>query len=246
MAGQCNQTARPGLAIIGQTFVFVLELDTIRRHLPLLRSTCSESLMKATLPVALLCLCLSAPAFGDAPVWRGYGGNAQHAAQAPAQAKGVKKILWSTPVDLHPVGDPLYIHYGSPMITASNTVLVPVKTTTTGSFEMIAYNGKTGKKLWSSSTDYVFAPHDWTPSFPAHITAQNRPLYYAGEGGTVYYRDSPDMKKGAGGQIAFFGNSNYQANKSAYNSNVMVNGPITADEAGNIYFPLRGDGVDAP
>ncbi len=191
--------------------------------------------MKATLPTALLCLCLSAPAFGDAPVWRGYAGNAQHQAQAPAKAKGVKKILWSTPVDLAPGSGTIYIHYGSPMITASNTVLVPVKTTSSGAFQMTAYNGQSGKRIWKTSTDYAFAPHDWVPSFPAHITAQNR-LYYAGAGGTVYYRDTPDMKTGASGQLAFFGISNYLSNKSTYDSHVMINGPITADEAGDIYF----------
>jgi hypothetical protein len=191
--------------------------------------------MRAIFPLVLACLCLSVPASGDEPAWRGYGGNAQHAAPAPAKGQAIAKVLWSTPVDLNPGSGTIYIHYASPMITASNTLLLPVKTTRNGAFQMTAYKGANGKKVWKSTTDYVFAPHDWTPSFPAHLTAQNR-LYYAGAGGTVYYRDDPDLKTGASGQIAFFGNSNYQANKSAYNSHVMIDTPITADEAGNIYF----------
>jgi hypothetical protein len=191
--------------------------------------------MKATFPVALLCLCLSVPAWGDAPAWRGYGGNAQHMAQAPAKGQKLKKIHWSTPVDLNPGSGTIFIHYGSPMITASNTVLLPVKTTSSGGFRIEAHSGKNGKQIWKTSTDFVFAPHDWIPSFPAHLTAQNR-LYYAGAGGTVYYRDTPDLKTGATGQIAFFGNASYEANKNTYNSHVMIDTPITADEAGNIYF----------
>ncbi len=194
--------------------------------------------MKAMFSGALVCLCLVAPALGQTgPAWRGYAGNAQHTAPAPAQGQKLKKLHWTTPVDLDPqiTGGELLIHYGSPMITASNTVLVPVKTGATNGFRVEAHSGANGKKLWQKKTDFLLAPHDWTPSFPAHLTAQNR-LYYAGAGGTVYFRDTPDLKTGNRGQLAFFGLSSYKANKSAYNQHVMIDTPITADEAGNIYF----------
>src|SRR6185503_967677 len=131
--------------------------------------------------------------------------------------------------------DFLLIHYASPMITASNTVIVAVKTGVNDGFRMQALSGSNGNSLWKAKTDFRLAPHNWTPSFPAHLTAQNR-LYYAGAGGTVYYRDTPDLKTGATGQIAFYGNANYEANKTVYNQHVMIDTPITADEAGNIYF----------
>lgn len=192
--------------------------------------------MKAFFSGALACLCLLAPVSVQAePSWRGYAGNAQHTAPALAKAQKLKTVHWHTPVDLHPQNGTLYIHYASPMITASNTVLLPVKTGTTNGFQMEAHTAKTGTLLWKSTTDFVFAPHDWVPSFPAHLTAQNR-FYYAGAGGTVYYRDTPDLKTGASGQIAFFGNANYAANKSTYDQHVMIDTPITADESGNIYF----------
>ncbi|HTT98767.1 MAG TPA: hypothetical protein VMF58_12010 [Rhizomicrobium sp.] len=192
--------------------------------------------MKAILSGALVCLCLSAPAFAqEAPAWRGYAGNAQHTALAPATAQKLKKIRWHTPVDLHPQSGTLYIHYAAPMITASNTVLVPVKTGNSNGFSVEAHSGKKGTLLWSKTTDFIFAPHDWTPSFPAHLTAQNR-FYFAGAGGTVYYRDNPDLKKGKVKQLAFYGLSNYRANKNTYDQRVMIDTPITADEAGNIYF----------
>jgi hypothetical protein len=121
------------------------------------------------------------------------------------------------------------------MITAMKTVLVPVKTSSSGDFEIEAVKEKTGRKLWTQKTDYVLPPHDWGPPLPAHLTAQTR-LYFAGSGGTVYYRDTPDAKTGNTGQLAFYGIANYQANKTAYDQNVMIDTPITADDQGNIYF----------
>jgi hypothetical protein len=194
--------------------------------------------MKAMFLGAVACLCLCAPAFGqDMPAWRGYAGNAQHIAQAPVTAQALGQVHWKTPVDLHPdvQGGTLFIHYGSPMITSSNTVVVPVKTGTSNGFRIEAHSGTDGTLVWKKKTDFIFAPHDWTPSFPAHLTAQNR-LYYAGAGGTVYYRDTPDLKKGKRGQIAFFGNKNYKANAAIYDKNVMIDTPLTADDKGNIYF----------
>lgn len=147
------------------------------------------------------------------------------------------------PVDLAPPSQPgkpyaggeLLIHYASPMITARNTVLVAVKTSANGNFEMQAVNGGTGTNVWTTKTDYILPPYTWLPPLPAHLTAQNR-VYFAGAGGTVYYRDTPDKKHGTSGQLAFYGISNYQANKSAFDNTVMIDTPITADDAGNIYF----------
>jgi hypothetical protein len=121
------------------------------------------------------------------------------------------------------------------MITGGNTVLMGVKTSSTGDFEIDAVKGKTGKKIWTLKTDYVLPPHDWVPPLPAHLTAQTR-LYVAGSGGTVYYRDTPDQQTGKSGRLAFYGIANYRANKSALNKTVMIDTPITADNEGNIYF----------
>lgn len=188
-----------------------------------------------------MCLCLSAPAWADPPAWRGYGGNPQHAAAAPAKAQKLKNVHWQIPVDLTASGDVFLIHFASPMVTAANTVLVPVKTTATGGFRIEAHKGKNGKLIWQKDTDFVLAPHDWIPSFPAHLTAQNR-LYYAGAGGTVYFRDDPDHRGGAKGHLAFYGLDTYKHDKSIYNSRVMIDTPITADEQGNIFFGFVATG----
>ena len=188
-----------------------------------------------------VCLLSTMPAFSqNPPAWRGHAANEQHTAAAPAAGQRLANIHWSKAVDLAPPGrgkapDEILIHYAAPMITAANTVVVPVKTTSSGNFEIDAVSGPNGAPLWTMSTDYTLPPHDWTPPLPAHLTAQNR-LYFAGNGGTVYFRDSPDSQTGNTGQLAFFGWSNYEADPQAYNAYVMIDTPITADDAGNIYF----------
>ena len=202
--------------------------------------------MRKQVGLIVILLFLGAPVYGSgtgAPAWRGHAANAQHTARAPKAGQSLAIIHWSMPVDLAPrsgvhnggARDELLIHYASPMITAMHTVLVPVKTSSVGDFQIQAVKERTGRQIWVLNTDYVVPPHDWFPPLPAHLTAQNR-LYIGGSGGTVYYRDTPDSKVGNSGQLAFYGIANYQANKNAYDSTVMIDTPITADEQGNIYF----------
>ncbi len=177
-----------------------------------------------------------APVLGQGP-WNTYARNAQHNAVSPAASQSLGRIRWQTPVDLQPAysGNELLIHYGSPLVTALNTVIVPVKTASTGSFRVEAHSGTDGTVKWILPTDYVLPPHDWTPVFGPALTSKPR-LYFPGAGGRVYFRDNPNNTAGAIGQIAFYGLSNYQANPQAYNSNVMINTPLTTDPAGNVYF----------
>src|SRR5476649_1218100 len=147
--------------------------------------------------------------------WSGYGHDAQHTAISPVASQPLNRILWQTPVDLNPQysGNDLYIHYGSPSITRSNTVIVPVKTGATGGFEVEALAGATGATNWVKTTDYVLPPHGWTPSFSGVLTPKNR-FYFPGGGGTIYYCDTPDTTNASPvfGQIAFYGLANYIAN----------------------------------
>ena len=96
-----------------------------------------------------------------------FGGNAQHTSIYQPAAQNLSTIRWQTPVDLDPQysGTDLNIHYGAPLITSANTVLVPVKTGATNGFEVNAYNGTTGAAMYSLTTDYILPSHDWTPSY---------------------------------------------------------------------------------
>jgi hypothetical protein len=177
--------------------------------------------------------------------WSDYAHDPQHSALSPVASQSLLHLHWQTSVDLsvptNNTGE-LFIHYGSPLITRSNTVIVPVKTTSAGGFRIESRVGTTGATNWMQSTDYILPPSGWTPSFSLALTPRNR-IYFPGGGGTVYYCDSPDSTNPPViGKIAFYGLTNYNANTNAYLSNVYIDTPITSDRYGNIYFGFQVTG----
>ena len=178
--------------------------------------------------------------------WGGYARDAQHTALSPVASQPLQQIAWQTPVDLAPQynGELLLIHYGSPLVTAANTVIVPVKTGATNGFQVTGLDGLTGAVKWTQSTDYVLPPHAWVPSYSPTLTPAGR-VYFAGAGGTIYFRDAPDTSGASTtGQLAFFGMANYAADSAAYDSTVFINTPITSDSAGNVYFGFQVTGAN--
>jgi hypothetical protein len=172
--------------------------------------------------------------------WGNFAGNPQHTGQAPVATQPIDAIHWQASIDLNPGF--VFAHYGSPVVTPSNTVVIPVKTGAFGGFELTAVNGTNGSALWTNTSDYTLPPFSWMPPFGPALTPSNR-LYFPGNGGTVYYIDNPDTAGATiTGQLAFFGIANYNANPGAYNSSVMIDTPITADNAGNIYFGFEVTG----
>jgi len=182
-----------------------------------------------------LVLALAHPAVAAA--WDGHAGNEQHTAIASAPAQTLGRILWKTPIDLDPqfVNGELLIHYGSPVVTAADTVILPVKTGKAGGFRIEARDHATGAAIWTLTSDYQPPVHDWTPSYNPVLTPRNR-LYFAGLGGLVRFRTTPDLKTGATGAVAFYGNAAYRTNPAAFDKSVHISTPLTADAAGNIYF----------
>jgi len=175
--------------------------------------------------------------------WSTYGGNAQHTALSSVASQPLEAIHWTTPVDLAPPSGTILIHYGSPLVTPSKTVIVPVKTCSSGGYSLRAFNGQSGALIWSATTDYVLPQSSWIPSYSPALTPSNR-LYYPGAGGTVYFRDGVDSASpSASGQLAFFGLAAYQANPASFNSTVFIDTPITSDAFGNIYFGFRTSGT---
>lgn len=182
--------------------------------------------------------------------WPGYGHDAQHSNLAVRASQIPQKIRWSTAVDLVPPysgnGD-LYIHYGTPVITRFNTVLVPVKTTGAGDYRVEAHRGSDGSLLWMSpASGFTLPSHGWVPIFGITLTPKDGHLAYPGPGGTVFVRTFPDSPKGSTSQIAFFGNANYQANVDAYNSAIQICTPISSDKLGNLSFGYVSSGAALP
>src|SRR5262249_53017136 len=148
--------------------------------------------------------------------WLGFGGTAQHYGKSDTPSLALDKIVWSRPVDLHPPysGDHLLIHYGSPCITPTNTVVVPVKTGEQDGFKVTAYAGATGKVVWSNNSTYTMPPHGWYPSFnptliPPPTGSTTYRVAWPESGGRISIRSSADDPAGTRSYVTFYGEHNY-------------------------------------
>ena len=169
--------------------------------------------------------------------WPGLGRDAQHSAVATVTGQRPLHVRWSTPVDLAPQysGDSLLIHYGSPLVTRRNTVIVTVKTGATDGFRLEGRRGDTGALVWSETTDYALPPHNWVPSV-GPVLARGRTVLFPGAGGTVLRRSRPDRATGSVRRYAFYGIASYDADPATFAATVKVTTPLTADARGNVYF----------
>ena len=176
------------------------------------------------------------------PSWVTHAHDAQHTGVSDIAGQDLNRILWSIPVDLHPTlnGGDLLVHYGSPRVTVSNTVLLPVKNGS--AFQVDAVNGKTGKVKWILNTDYTAPAASFTPSF-GPILSKNR-LIVPAAGGMVLIRNLPDTASGTTTRAAFFGIANFNANPNAYIGNVKINTPIAADNRKHL-FRVHRHRIDA-
>lgn len=172
------------------------------------------------------------------PAWFGYGRDAQHTAASAIASQDLGRIAWTTPVDLAPQYTPsgaLLTHYGSPVVTTHNTVIIPVKKTAAGGYRVEGRNGANGALIWSADTDYVTPPHNWLPPYSPLLTAQGR-LYAPGAGGKLLMRSDGDATTGTFAPQVFYGAAQYNAKPAEFDATVFINTPLTADAQGNIFF----------
>jgi hypothetical protein len=194
-------------------------------------------------------LCVLMPPGAAWGQWAGYGRNAQHTALTPGPSQLPLVIRWSTPIDLNPQfsGGELLIHYGSPAITAANTIIVPVKTGATGDFVVKGLNATTGAQLWTMATDYVLPPHNWTPPMGVALTPGDGAVVVAGAGGSVWVRPTPNAAKGANPtRVAFYGVKYFNQDPEAFNNAIQICTPITVDSFSNLYFGYLSSGQSLP
>lgn len=172
------------------------------------------------------------------PAWFGYGRDAQHTAVSAIASQDLGRIAWTTAVDLAPQytqSGALLTHYGSPVVSTNNTIVIPVKTGAAGSYRVDARDGVTGALLWSVATDYVTPPHNWLPPYNVLFTQQGR-VYAPGAGGKLMMRADADSANATLTTHVFYGAAAYNANPAAFNGAVFINTPVTADAQGNVFF----------
>jgi Bacterial Ig-like domain (group 3) len=177
--------------------------------------------------------------------WNNFGGNAQHTGVSNVAAQPMDTILWKMSVDQQPWGAE---HYGEPVFTANNTVIVPLKTGWTANYDVQGVNGANGTLMWSVATGYTQPPnYDWLPPFQSVYDPVNDRVYFAGNGGTIYYVSHPDNPGSSSPtpvQLAFYGISNYNSNPGAYNSSIYIDTPLTVDSSGNVFFGFTDTGTN--
>ena len=204
--------------------------------------------------VAIRVLLGIAPTQALAQDWPGYGHDPQHTTVSAVASQIPQQVRWSTPVDLDPQyandGD-LYIHYGTPVITAANTVILPVKTGAASGFQVEARSGNNrGALLWTLPTDYAVPVHNWFPICGATLLPGDGSLAVPAAGGTVLVQTSPDSAAGTATRLAFYGIGNYNgnqgANKAAYDAAIQICTPISSDATGNLYFGYVSSGAALP
>ncbi|HEY6511942.1 MAG TPA: hypothetical protein VI032_08190 [Burkholderiaceae bacterium] len=180
----------------------------------------------------------------DGPAWSSFAGNPQHSALGQITTQQMRGFYWYTPVDLQPQysGGALQTHYGSPVITRQNTVLVPVRVGPT-TFRVQGRVGATGDLLWQLTSDYIPPPHRWIPGFnPVLTPAPDSRMVMPLAGGRVQVCSAPDAANAAAAleNITFYtSNAVYLAGKALFDSSVFINTPLTSDSAGNVFFGFR-------
>jgi hypothetical protein len=172
----------------------------------------------------------------------------------------MNRVIWSNSVDV--THNTSSSHYGAPLITASNKIIVP--TVIAGSsgvtsdvrYSIKAYEGGTGRLKYTLTNDYAppmlpVNPSPWWPVYqPVLVSLPSAlRLYYPGAGGTVYYVENPDSDTPSPPvQICFYTNlTGYASNAAAFNSTLFIDTPLTASTNGAIYFGYRSMGtIPAP
>jgi len=197
----------------------------------LLLGACASDPMPETFPTDI------APAVSG-PAWWGFGRDAQHSAIGAGAAQDLGRIVWHKRVDLSPPvsGGELLIHYGSAVITDQNTVLLPIRTDSSGHFRIEARSGGNGALIWSADSDYrPPSVRSWIPSYNLTLSATGR-VHAPGAGGKLLLRDAPDASGGTIQTAVFYGADVYAAAPSTYDATVIIDTPITVDKAGNAFF----------
>jgi hypothetical protein len=175
------------------------------------------------------------------PAWTGFAANAQHTAVGAASPQPLDSIHWQARVDHHPQysqSEGPFSHYGSPMITSTDTVVVPTRLGARKGFELRAYAGTDGTRMWRLATDYTLplgVSLQFPPPLPATLVDDSH-VAVAGAGGTLLVRSGVDHATGRVRRVAFYGLQRWRAHRAAYRAAVQITTPLTTGPDGSLYF----------
>ncbi len=178
--------------------------------------------------------------------WTTVGGNAQHTGLSAIGAQPFANIKWTTKVDqtrLDTDTSDIHAHFGAPIITAANTVFVPVHTS--GGYEVEIHSGATGVLKGILATDWVPPTANWTPSYGPGLSARNR-FYYPAANGVVNYLDSPDTASNPTPPNLVAPTGSIQFYSGDPNPNLTISTPIVSDRYGDIFFGFISTGGPIP
>src|ERR1700733_338299 len=195
--------------------------------------TALSQLISSVLWMAVCASMTTLNATAQTGAWLTTSHDEQHSALSTVQSQALDTIHWHVPVDLNPPQGEILIHYGSPLVTAANTVIVPVKTAS-NSFRVEARNGATGKRLWMQKTGWQAPQASFVPGLGPTLSAKS--LFVPDIAGGVLVRSNPDQAMGTVTRLYFYGATNFHNDPTVYSQNVQINTPLSIDVKGNIYF----------
>ena len=195
-----------------------------------------------------LLLAALAPTLQNGVGWPTHGGDSSHTGLSSTPAQPIEGVLWSSPLDLNPQynGDVLYAHYGSPVVTANNVVVMPVKTGANGGFRIEGRDGASGALIFQEDSDYAVPAHNWYPTFGPTLALGF--VAYPRKAGLVAFRATSPGRPGRDEPkppptTCFYGLANYSAAPSAYDG-IRISSPLVSDNEGTVYFTYRAEGTN--
>src|SRR2546422_3659833 len=151
-----------------------------------------------------------------------FAGDARHTGVYTVPAQHLSLVRWSTVID--PLTSGSGAHYGAPVISPSNTLFVPV-TTSTG-FRVNAFDGATGRLKYTLPTDYAPPTAGWKAVYQPVIArpASGLRLYYPGAGGTTYYITNIDSDAPSAPvqECCYTDLATYGGNSTGFRSTVFI------------------------
>lgn len=167
--------------------------------------------------------------------WPQHAGDERHTGMTNVPSQEIAAIRWSCPVDLVPFGN---AHYGSLLVTRKNTVIVPVKTASTGSFRIEARNNQTGAVLYTIVTDYAPVSANWVSMCSPSLTHDNR-LVIPAAGGSMLIKQNADDPNSPVTRICFYGMDNFNRMTDSEKATIRICSPITVGPDDTLYYGVR-------